>query len=127
MKTQLQLMVDELANKTSEETMVELMAAVYSLVTTRQTKALDVMAIRLKNYQLTEVIITDKKDYDTLCEVLQLCGKTWNDGLPMDSIDPYDGIEADEHLVLCIYKTGVGYYGAKEKTDQLTVSEYAKL
>lgn len=127
MKTQLELMVDELVSKTSEQTMSEVMAAIYQVVTTRQTKALDIILTTLKNYQLTEVIITDKKDYKTLNNLLQLCGKTWNDGLPMDSINPYDGLEVGEYLVLCIYKNGVGYYGAKEKTDQLTIGEYAKL
>lgn len=127
MKTQLQLMVDELVSKTSEQTMTEVMAAIYEVVTTRQTKALDIILTRLKNYQLTEVIITDKKDYKTLNNLLQLCGKTWNDGLPMDSINPYDGLEVGEYLVLCIYKNGVGYYGTKKQTDQLTLSEYANL
>jgi|688.fasta_scaffold210158_4 hypothetical protein len=127
MKTQLELMLEELINKTSEETMEDLMAAIYELVTTRQTKPLDVLVKKLKNYRLTEVIIADKKQYQTLVNMLQLCGKTWNDGMPMDSIDPWTEIEIDEYLVLCIHKNGVGYYGAKEKTDQLTLLEYAKL
>jgi hypothetical protein len=127
MKTQLELMVDELVSKTSEQTMSEVMAAIYQVVTTRQTKALDIILTTLKNYQLTEVIITDKKDYKTLNNLLQLCGKTWNDGLPMDSINPYDGLEVGEYLVLCIYKNGVGYYGTKKQTDQLTLSEYVSL
>jgi hypothetical protein len=29
--------------------------------------------------------------------------------------------------VLCIYKNGVGYYGTKKQTDQLTLSEYVSL
>ena len=127
MKTQLELMIEELINKTSEETMEDLMAAIYELVTTRQTKPLDVLVKKLKNYRLTEVIIADKKAYETLKQMLELQGKTWNDGLPMDSIDPYEGIKSNEYLVLCINKNGVGYYGAKEKTDQLTLLEYAKL
>jgi len=127
MKTQLELMLEELINKTSEETMEDLMAAIYELVTTRQTKPLNVLVKKLKNYQLTEVIIADKKAYKTLMQMLELQGKTWNDGLPMDSIDPYEGIELGDYLVLCIYKNGVGYYGAKQKTDQLTIGEYAKL
>lgn len=127
MKTQLELMLDELISKTSEETMKDVMAAIYELVTTRQTKPLDALVKKLKNYQLTEVIIANKKAYKTLMQMLELQGKTWNDGMPMDSIDPYEGIESDEYLVLCIHKNGVGYYGAKEKTDQLTIGEYAKL
>jgi hypothetical protein len=127
MKTQLELMVEQLLEMTSEETMIQLMAGVYDVVMTRQTKALDPVIKKLKNHKLTEVIITDKNDYESILNMLKLCGKTWNDGMPMDSLDPYEGIESDEYLVLCIYKTGVGYYGTKEKTDQLTVSEYAKI
>jgi hypothetical protein len=127
MKTQLELMVEQLLEMTSEETMIQLMAGVYDVVTTRQTKALDPVIKKLKNHKLTEVIITDKKDYESILNMLKLCGKTWNDGMPMDSLDPYEGIESDEYLVLCIYKTGVGYYGTKEKSDQLTVMEYAKI
>jgi hypothetical protein len=127
MKTQLELMVEQLLEMTTEDTMIQLMAGVYDVIMTRQTKALDPVIKKLKNHKLTEVIITDKKDYESISSMLNLCGKTWNDGMPMDSLDPYEGIEADEYLVLCIYKTGVGYYGTKEKTDQLTVTEYAKL
>ena len=50
MKTQLELMVDELVSKTSEQTMSEVMAAIYQVVTTRQTKALDIILTTLKNY-----------------------------------------------------------------------------
>lgn len=128
MEKQLELMLNELVNKTSEQTMIEVMAGLFEVVTTRQTKALDITVKKLKNHQLTEVIITDKKDYETLIQMLQLQGKKWNDGFDLDSIDPYHGgIEDDEYLVLCIYKSGVGYYGAKERTDQLTILEYAKL
>ena len=126
MQTQLQLMLNELVASTSEETMIEVMAAINQVVTTRQTKALDIVVKKLKNHKITEVILADKKQYQTLVNMLQLCGKTWNDGLPMDSIDPYEEIESNEYLVLCIYKNGVGYYGAKERTDQLTLLEYAK-
>ena len=127
MQTQLQLMLNELVAITSEETMIEVMAAINQVVTTRQTKTLDIVVKKLKNHKITEVILVNKKQYQTLISMLQLCGKTWNDGMPMDSIDPYEGIENDEWLVLCIYKNGVGYYGAKERTDQLTLCEYAKL
>jgi hypothetical protein len=82
---------------------------------------------KLKNHKITEVILVNKKQYQTLISMLQLCGKTWNDGMPMDSIDPWQEIESNEYLVLCIYKNGVGYYGAKERNDQLTILEYAKL
>jgi hypothetical protein len=127
MQTQLQLMLNELVNSTSEETMIEVMAAINQVVTTRQTKALEIVVKKLKNHKITEVILADKKQYETLVNMLQLCGKTWNDGMPMDSLDPYEEIESNEYLVLCIYKNGVGYYGAKERTDQLTILEYAKL
>ena len=127
MQTQLQLMLNELIAITSEETMIEVMAAINQVVTTRQTKALDIVVKKLKNHKITEVILADKKQYQTLISMLQLCGKTWNDGMPMDSLDPWQEIESNEYLVLCIYKNGVGYYGAKERTDQLTILEYAKL
>ena len=120
-------MVEELTKKTSENTMVELMAAVYDVVTTRQTKVLDVVVKKLKNHYLTEVIIADKAQYATISNMLDSSGKKWNDGLPMNSIDPYEFINEDEYLVLCIFKNGVGYYGAKLKTDQLTVMEYANM
>jgi len=127
MQTQLQLMLNELVSSTSEETMIEVMAAINQVVTTRQTKALDIVVKKLKNHKITEVILADKKQYQTLISMLQLCGKTWNDGMPMDSLDPWTEIEIDEYLVLCIYKNGVGYYGAKERNDQLTILEYTKL
>jgi cobalamin biosynthesis Co2+ chelatase CbiK len=127
MQTQLQLMLNELIAITSEETMIEVMAAINQVVTTRQTKALDIVVKKLKNHKITEVILADKKQYQTLVSMLQLCGKTWNDGMPMDSLDPWQEIESNEYLVLCIYKNGVGYYGAKERNDQLTILEYAKL
>jgi hypothetical protein len=127
MQTQLQLMLNELIAITSEETMIEVMAAINQVVTTRQTKALDIVVKKLKNHKITEVILADKKQYQTLVSMLQLCGKTWNDGMPMDSLDPWTEIESNEYLVLCIYKNGVGYYGAKERNDQLTLLEYAKL
>ena len=127
MQTQIQLMLNELIAITSEETMIEVMAAINQVVTTRQTKALDIVVKKLKNHKITEVILADKKQYQTLISMLQLCGKTWNDGMPIDSLDPWQEIESNEYLVLCIYKNGVGYYGAKERTDQLTILEYAKL
>jgi cobalamin biosynthesis Co2+ chelatase CbiK len=127
MQTQIQLMLNELIAITSEETMIEVMAAINQVVTTRQTKALDIVVKKLKNHKITEVILADKKQYQTLVSMLQLCGKTWNDGMPMDSLDPWTEIESNEYLVLCIYKNGVGYYGAKERNDQLTLLEYAKL
>jgi cobalamin biosynthesis Co2+ chelatase CbiK len=127
MQTQLQLMLNELVASTSEETMIEVMAAINQVVTTRKTTTLDIVVKKLKNHKITEVILADKKQYQTLVNMLQLCGKTWNDGMPMDSLDPWTEIESNEYLVLCIYKNGVGYYGAKERTDQLTILEYAKL
>jgi cobalamin biosynthesis Co2+ chelatase CbiK len=127
MQTQLQLMLNELVSSTSEETMIEVMAAINQVVTTRKTTTLDIVVKKLKNHKITEVILADKKQYQTLISMLQLCGKTWNDGMPMDSLDPWQEIESNEYLVLCIYKNGVGYYGAKERTDQLTILEYAKL
>jgi cobalamin biosynthesis Co2+ chelatase CbiK len=127
MQTQLQLMLNELVASTSEETMIEVMAAINQVVTTRKTTTLDIVVKKLKNHKITEVILADKKQYQTLISMLQLCGKTWNDGMPIDSLDPWQEIESNEYLVLCIYKNGVGYYGAKERTDQLTILEYAKL
>jgi hypothetical protein len=127
MERQLELMMNELVKKTSDDIMVETMAALFEVVTSRQTKALEIMVKKLKNTYYTEVIITNKKDYETIINMLELQGKTWNDGFAMDSLDPYCQIEADEYLVLCIHKSGVGYYGTKEQTDQLTILEYVKL